>query len=492
MDRSAIKALFKRGMSKAEIASHMGCSRRTVRRILLEPTDKRYDGKPSGSQVDVFRQDIFRWLDQGIPVLRMLEMAREDPHHPYTGGKTVFYDRVKKFRQDWQKSGQEAWVRFEGLPAEYVQVDWGEVRNFPFLIQEPVTRYFFCARLKYSRFNYVEFTDNMREETLIRCLIRAFESFGGVPWVCVFDNMKTVTLGRDEKKNPIWNETFLKFAVEMEFHPEVCHPYSGNQKGTVENLVKWVKGNFLPGRVFTDDGDLASQLRDWLTRKNSSKSQAHGRVPAELLEVEREKFTPLRTDSSAYGLQGEVVVGPQSLVNVDGNRYSVPVGCIGRTLTVRLREKKVDFYDGLEFMAGHLRAVNRKRPVLIPEHFEPALEKKPRGRVMLYREYLMEQDPDMEKYITELCRRNKGRFNSHILRMYELFKEFGSNELGCACAIASEHGAYGVDYLVSLLREPSNVSAAVSIEVAGAPGQEEIDRVLSFYEDFAMGGKCNG
>ncbi|MCJ7610405.1 hypothetical protein MUP00_12215, partial [Candidatus Bathyarchaeota archaeon] len=71
------------------------------------------------------------------------------------------------------------------------------------------------------------------------------EYFGGVPWVCVFDNMKTVTLGRNEKGRPIWNETFKKFAAEIEFQPELCHPYSGNQKGTVENLVKWVKNNFL-------------------------------------------------------------------------------------------------------------------------------------------------------------------------------------------------------------------------------------------------------
>jgi hypothetical protein len=67
--------------------------------------------------------------------------------HPYAGGKSLFYRKVSLMRKEWKSSGQEAWIRFEGLPGEYVQVDWGEVRNFLFLTQEPATRYFFCARL---------------------------------------------------------------------------------------------------------------------------------------------------------------------------------------------------------------------------------------------------------------------------------------------------------------------------------------------------------
>jgi transposase len=147
MDRSAVLSLFKRGMSKSEIARQLGCSRQTVRRILSQGVEKKYERVPMGSSVEPFRCDIFRWLDQGIPVARMLEMSREDPEHLYAGGKSLFYRKVSLMRKEWKSSGQEAWIRFEGLPGEYVQVDWGEVRNFLFLTQEPATRYFFCARL---------------------------------------------------------------------------------------------------------------------------------------------------------------------------------------------------------------------------------------------------------------------------------------------------------------------------------------------------------
>jgi transposase len=165
-------------------------------------------------------------------------------------------------------------VRFEGLPGEYLQVDWGEVRRFPFTQQRPTTRYFLACRLKYSRWSWVRFTTDMRQETLLRGLVACFCALGWVPWVLVFDNMKTVTSGRDAQHQPIWTPALLQLAQEFGFHPEACTPGAGNQKGSVEALVKWVKGSFLSGRVFADDADLAAQQADWQELVNTRPSRA--------------------------------------------------------------------------------------------------------------------------------------------------------------------------------------------------------------------------
>ncbi|MBV9596576.1 MAG: hypothetical protein JOZ87_06900 [Chloroflexi bacterium] len=80
-------------------------------------------------------------------------------------------------------------IRFEGLPGEYLQVDWGEIRHFPFTRQSEGGRYFLACRLKYSRWVWVRFTTDMRQETLFRRLVDCFNALGFVPWVLVFDNM---------------------------------------------------------------------------------------------------------------------------------------------------------------------------------------------------------------------------------------------------------------------------------------------------------------
>ena len=123
-----------------------------------------------------------------------------------------------------------------------------------------------------------------------------------MPWVVTTDNMKTVTLGRDEQQQPIWHPTFQKFAVEFAFHPSACAPAAGNQKGAVESLVKFVKGNFLIARSFYDDADLHQECATWLHQVNDVRpSDATEQLPSVLLAVEREQFSPLVAQAQDYG-----------------------------------------------------------------------------------------------------------------------------------------------------------------------------------------------
>ncbi len=89
---------------------------------------------------------------------------------------------MRKLRRKRQQAPENLALRFEGVPGEFLQIDWGEARDFPFekVGMAGQTRYFFAARLKYSRFMYVSFQTDMREETLLRCLIACFREIGGV------------------------------------------------------------------------------------------------------------------------------------------------------------------------------------------------------------------------------------------------------------------------------------------------------------------------
>jgi transposase len=177
-------------------------------------------GRDRGSQVDPWRPQIETWVARATPIRRMLELAREG-EPPFTGSRSAFYARVGQIRETVQRAAADAMIRFEGLPGEYLQVDWGEVRKCSFLrpdLQEQ-TRYFLAARLKHSRFMVVQFTKDMELETLIRGLLRVFERIGGVPWVLTFDNMKTVTTGRDVEGQPLWTPAFVKFCHRDRLSP---------------------------------------------------------------------------------------------------------------------------------------------------------------------------------------------------------------------------------------------------------------------------------
>lgn len=496
MDRSTIRGLRRRNKSISEIAREVGMNRKTVKAILETPVEKKYVRKGE-SQVDPFKERILGWHRDKVTIERMLEIARErdGDQEPYQGSRSAFFARTKQFIDEYELSRKERFVRFEGMAGEYCQVDWGEIRNFPFERLDGETRYFLAMRLKFSRKVFVKFTTDMRLETLIRGMLEGFEAFGGVAWVCVFDNMKTVTLGRDAKNRPIWHPTFFKFAVELDFHPEVCAYAAGNQKGAVESLVGWVKSNFVNGRRFLDDTDLAGQCAAWREKANTSVSQAHGEVPQAVWETEeRPKFTALRTTADEYGLFSTVQSCDDCFIHIDANRYSIPVGYAERPLTARLRSRVIDFYDGEKLVAHWERRIGKqKRPCINPDHFEPVFEDKPRARVMLYRDHLVGQDRSIHAYVSELCWRfRREGYGANILELYQLWKTHGTEQLGVACALASEHGAYGVEYISALLQQPRSSSRCAVLQVAGALPQHEVDPSLADYEACAEGRDDDG
>src|SRR2546421_9873324 len=216
MERSTIYYLKQKGWTNVQIAEFTGHHRDTIARVLREDVDTQPKTRNRTSAVAVFDAQIAEWLDKNLLVSRMLELARADVEHPYTGGETAFYDYIRKVRRARKQTPRDLALRFEGVPGEFLQIDWGEVRNMAFTKPEleRQTRYFFAARLKYSRFMYVSFHSDMREETLLRCLIGCFQTIGGVPWAVVTDNMNTADLWRVDHHQPIWYQTYQKRAAD--------------------------------------------------------------------------------------------------------------------------------------------------------------------------------------------------------------------------------------------------------------------------------------
>jgi transposase len=493
MERSAIHLLHKRGKSQREIARELGYSRVTVARVLTEPPDRPPSRRRRRSITDPYQEQIRRWLGEGLTAARMLELARADPDRPYPGGQSVFRGAVRRERLAQRQAAAVADVpvRFEGLPGEYLQVDWGEVRRFPFTRQRPATRYFLACRLKYSRWSWACFTADMRQETLLRGLVDCVGALGWVPWVLVFDNMKTVTSGRDAQHRPIWTPALAQLAQEFGFHPEACTPGAGNQKGSVESLVKWVKGSFLSGRVFADDADLAAQAADWLAAVNARPSSATGVPPVARLPEEAARGDPLPPTARDHGFLHPGRARADALVAVLGNQYSIPVVHVGAPVTVRVHRDRVVLWRDTVRLAEHARAPDgAHRRVVDPEHFAPLFGRKPRAQVMLYRTALLELDPVAARYVGEISRRQRARLREEILALHALVTEHGAPAVLAAMARAERAGAYSAAYVAALLA-PSDerVVARPSVPplaLPGVPQQAEIDRHLSHYEAYVQ------
>jgi transposase len=296
---------------------------------------RRQVGRPS--KADAYRDVLVQALTEE-PTRRSVELLHRARQAGDTGGKSAIYALAQTLRAHVVTP----LVRFEGLPGEFSQHDFGEVRvRYQDGTEEIV--HFFASRLKYSRWAAVTLVADEQVESLVRALVDHVEAFGGIPLVAVFDRPKTVALkwARDGVVTE-WNATFAGVALDLGLGVEVCWPYRPQEKGSVENLVGWVKGSFFKQRRFLDRADLEQQLREWLTETNTVRpSRATGVPPAERIAEERTRLRPLKIAPADLALRIPVSVSPMGVVMHDGHPYSMPPDAIGLPGTLYLYRDRV-------------------------------------------------------------------------------------------------------------------------------------------------------
>jgi transposase len=317
------------GKSIREIARQTGYSRNTIRRYLrCVGIPEKQTRKSRGSKLDPFKPFLQERLQEGIYNCEVLfELLQEKG---YTGGRTILKDYVKDFRPPRQVP---AVLRYETKPGEYAQVDWGlcdyvdldgTVRKVPV----------FVMVLGYSRATYIEFTKRCDIHSFLRCLIHAFEYFGGIPKVMLTDQMKTVVLGMGDDRKPRWHSLFADFAAAIGLVPKVCKVRRPETKGKVERGVQYVKYNFLPGKRFVDLQDLNQQALHWCERINRRIHGTTGERPIDRLREENLSSIPSADRWEKY-LHEPRQVSRDGFVSYDGVRYGVPWRYSGREVTVR-------------------------------------------------------------------------------------------------------------------------------------------------------------
>ncbi len=309
MKRHETQVLYRAGISVRQLAKKAEVGRNTVRRILrqagMEPEAGPRLGRPP--LAPSFQATEKRLLEEkpDLPKVEVLRLLREQG---YDAGKDPIYRLVRQVR----RVVAPPMVRFEGLCGEFSQNDFGSIRVCYEDGCEEIL-HFFAARLKWSRWMYVQLVPNEQEEALVRALLSSFESFGGVPLSCVFDNPKTIVTSRFGSRIE-WNPTFQQVVVDYRFACEMCTPQRGNEKGSVENLVGFVKGNFFKVRKFHDREDLLRQLSSWHHEVNYERPcRATGDTPASRIEEERKRLRPLPIPPSEYALRFPVRVGPTAV-----------------------------------------------------------------------------------------------------------------------------------------------------------------------------------
>ena len=359
-----IRNLYKKGTSISEISRMLNINWRTAKEYATSENRPKYNltvEKPS--KLDSYKKIIDNLLED-VP-LSGVRVFEEIQKLGYTGKYGIVNNYVQSKKE---KLRSKATIRFETLPGKQGQVDWAYMGSTIDSEGNEKKLYCFLMILGYSRTLYIEFTNSMNTEILLRCHINAFKYFGGYPDEILYDNMKQVVIKRllkqeDSKLNPMFED----FAGFYGFKPILCRPDRPQTKGKIERSVSYVRSNFFIGIKFECLEDLNNQAYLWCNKSNSRIHGTTREVPLERLKQEN-----LNKVSKEYliKIQESRKVQKDSLVSYKSNQYSVPIKYVSDNISVVEENEKVKLYDRNTIIATHDLNSKKHKIILNPEHYE--------------------------------------------------------------------------------------------------------------------------
>ena len=368
------------GMSTSAISRATGLDRKTVRACLRKGQWEPYRRAATGETLLSAHR---AWLIERAPQVNysaQILFQELRASRSYTGGYDTVRNAVRPLRVEASAQALTQ-RRFETEPGQQAQADWGQVRVR--FASGPAQVHIFVMTLGYSRRAYAEGYENERMGALLSAHEHAFRHFGGRTAEILYDRMRTVTTGMvSAEGKPRWNARFEAFARHWGFEPRLCRPYRAQTKGKVESGVKYVKRNFLPGRLFRDLDDFNEQLAGW--QSEVADVRIHGTVherPVERFAREAAALVSTLDQPSFYeAIPRSRVVASDWLVAIDANRYSVPWRLIGKTVqVVRVGCAWHISHQG-KLVAEHPVLSGRYQLSVLPEHGPGAAARNARKR----------------------------------------------------------------------------------------------------------------
>ena len=328
---SQIKQLQEKGFSKAGVAKQLKINRRTVARYWnMNAAEYEHRHISRVKLLDSYQKIILHWLEEypSVSAAQVCDWLKEYYNAEYPERTVSRY--VRELRETRNLPKTQETREYEAVeempPGEQMQVDFGE-KWMPVAGGGRIKVRFAAFVLSCSRYKYLEFQSHpFTAVDFVNACRACFSYIGGIPREVVIDQDHIATVSENYGE-VIHTYEFEKLRQELKLSVYLCRAADPESKGKIENVVKFVKQNFLENRVFADDGILNASALEWLDRTGNGK--LHGttkRIPAEAFKQEREFLRPLPAPlliGTEYICR---TVRKDNTILYDSNRYSVPLG----------------------------------------------------------------------------------------------------------------------------------------------------------------------
>lgn len=341
-----IQQLREMGFRKSAVARQLGLDWRTVDRYWemdVDAYEQKHEQVCRTCLLEEYEAVILGWLREypTMSAAQVSDWLKEHYAQSFSERTVSRYVNQLREKHDIKKiaSPREYEAVAELPPGKQLQVDFGE--KWMETVEGSRIKVRFAAFvLSHSRQKYVDFQSRpFTASDLVRACRNSFRYYGGLPRELVFDQDSVVVVS-ENCGDVIHTYEFEKLRQELKLSVYVCRGSDPESKGKIESVVKYVKGNFLENRLYSDDETLNFCALEWLER--TANARPHGttkRPPAEMFAEEREHLRPLPDVPESQGAYICRTVRKDNTIVYDSNRYSLPYGTYTTQKEVRIIPK---------------------------------------------------------------------------------------------------------------------------------------------------------
>ena len=362
---------------KKEVARRLGVDVKTVRRaVATEVPPLRRRSPKRGRRLDPFTEEVAALLkaEPRLTAKRIGRLLRG--RVDFRLAERTLREFVAGVREEVTRP--EVFVHRTHRPGETVEFDFGE--SWAVVAGQKRKVKFLVATLPASNAYFAKTYPVERLECLLDAIVAAFKFFGGLTRRAVLDNTSLAV--REVLKGPerVENKAFEAFRGSLPVAVDFCAPRRGNEKGSVERGVEYVRGLFFRPLIEVESFETLNRLLlDQLRADLTERRLPDGRTAAEALSAEREALRPLPAHWPETCRVRPVVADKYAHVRVDRVHYSVPSELVRRPLLAKLFHDRVEVVFEDRVVARHARSFARGDHVLDARHILRVLERKHRA-----------------------------------------------------------------------------------------------------------------
>lgn len=389
-EQNKMRELFyEKGCNLSEIGKATGHTRKTVGKYINKTDWEEEKVKDTRIvKIDKYKTDIDTWLNDDIKnrkkqrhtAIRVFTRLQELYGQEFNCSYRTVTTYVSEKKKDLFKV-EKGFIPLMHIHGE-AQVDFGKAE----FIESGITHYgsYLVVSFPKSNAGFIQLFKGENTECLFEGLKNIFNHIGGVPKKLWFDNMSTVVVSIKKDGERELTDSFYRFKQHYGFAATFCNPNSGNEKGSVENKVGYLRRNFLvPIPSFSSLQEYNKQLFDKCDRDNTRPHYMKEKLISELFAEDKKQFLYLpEKEYLNYKYETVQTNGYSKFtLNAGLHSYSTSPKHANETITVKITAFEVlPLDENFEIIVRHQRLygnIRQEKMDWMP--YLTQLSKKPRA-----------------------------------------------------------------------------------------------------------------